>query len=216
MRLFLMPLAVFAMGFGGVCRAADESVLLWFLNNPSIETWGGGTIHATDLPGWNADENLNTLGARVQVFGTGDDSPVYLNLWYYDEINDFYYKDLGIKEAWVNEYGDSGVNFGVIPAVGDPTELSFLIELGNLTADGTGWEETLAWSNLATYDELFQSGHISLGELSIPDHSPWSNLYFTQVPEPSSGLMLLFGSMLVLLKRPRVKADRRRQGKCIH
>lgn len=200
-----MLLAVFALGLGEVCHAAEETVMLWFLQNPSIETWEGSSIHATDLPGWSADWEQNTLAARVRLVGTDDDSPVYLDLWYYDEATGIYYKDLGIKEAWVNENGDSGINYAVIPAVSDPTSLSFLIELGNLTDDGSAWKETLAWSNVATYSELFQSGHISPGELAIPDHSPWSNLYFTEVPEPSSGLLLLLGSMLVLLKRPRVK-----------
>lgn len=194
---FLMLACVSAFGDNG------SAVMLWFVNDPQVTVNGGGQVDVRDLPGWSADEDANELAARVRAVD-GDGTSVYLDLWYYDDASGAYLKDLGLKEAWVNEKGQSGVNYSPIPTALDPATAQFVVELGRLAWDEGEqellWQITLAISTSATYAELMASGHISPGELAIPDHSPWSNFAFV-VPEPSSGLLVLLGGAFCLLRR---------------
>ena len=182
----------------------DSSVMLWFIDNQEIDVRGGDSIHVTDLPGWNADPNQNELAARVHV-ADGNGTSAFLDLWYYDDVTGSYLKDLGIKEAWINEKGQTGVNYTPIPGSLDATTAQFVVELGLLVWDEDlqelRWKTTLATSDSTAYQDLFASGHISPGELAIPDHTPWTNLHFTVVPEPSSGILLLLGGALCALRR---------------
>lgn len=196
---FLMLACVSAFGDNG------SAVMLWFVDNPQITVNGGGQIGITDLPGWSADEDANELAARVHAVD-GDGTSVYLDLWYYDDASGKYLKDLEVKEAWVNEKGQVGVGYSPIPGALDPTTAQFIVELGRLAWDedeqGLLWQITLAVSSSATYADLVASGHISPGELAIPDHTPWSDFAFV-VPEPSSGLLVLLGGAFCVLRRRR-------------
>ena len=188
--------------------SADESsLLLWFVDNtPGVEGPDGTYTPVKDLPGWSADPDASTLAARVRMDDASGGS-VYLDMWYYDDVAQSFIKDLGVQEAWVNEAGQAGVNYSPVPTGVDLDNVSFAVELGNMEYDaGLGdyvWRQTLAWSDLVGGNELFQAGHISPGELSIPDHTPWSDMRFSSVPEPTSGLLTLLGGLLLALRRPR-------------
>lgn len=211
MKFRIFAIALLALLFAPMSvRAVDDSVLLWFIDNvPGVENRDGSYTPLVDLPGWSAGED-NTLAARVRMDSASGGS-IYLDMWYYDEASRSYIKDLGLQEAWVNEQGQTGVNYSSIPGGVDLASINFVIELGNLEEDGAGnliWQQTLAWSQLASGNELYQAGHISPGELAIPDHTPWSDLHFTSVPEPTSGLLVAIGGLLLALRR------RRRGGQC--
>ena len=191
--------------------SADESsVLLWFVDNtPGVEGPDGSYTPVKDMPGWSEDPDASTLAARVRMDKASGGS-VYLDMWYLDEFTQEFIKDLGVQEAWVNGSGQSGVNYSPIPYGVDLDNVTFAVELGNMEydagLDNYVWQQTLAWSNLVGGNELFQSGHISPGELSIPDHTPWADMHFTSVPEPTSGLLALLGGLMLALRRPRRRA----------
>ena len=189
--------------------ADASSVLLWFVNDtPGVEGPDGSYTPVNQMPGWSADPDASTLAARVRM-DKASGGFVYLDMWHLDEFAQEFIKDLGVQEAWVNEMGQSGVNYSPIPWDTDLGEVSFLVELGNMMEDDDGnavWQQTLAWSNLVGGNELFQSGHINPGELLLPDHTPWANMHFTSVPEPTSGLLALLGGLMLALRRPRRRA----------
>ena len=195
---FLMLACVSAFGDNG------SAVMLWFVDNQRIDISGGGEIGVKDLPGWSADEDQNELAARVRAID-GNGTSVYLDLWYYDDASGKYLKDLGLKESWVNEYGQSGVNYSPIPGALDLMSAQFVIELGRLmwneNDEELTWLVTLATSPVTSYSDLTASGHISPGELAIHDHTPWSDFRFFRGPEPSSGLLMLLGGAFCLLRR---------------
>lgn len=188
-------------------RAADDSVLLWFVDNtPGVGNRDGTFTPVKDLPGWSVDPEASTLAARVRMDAASGGS-VYLDMWYYDDVAQAFIKDLGVQEAWVNESGQAGVNYSPIPQGVGLDNVSFAVELGSMEYDAGlddyVWTRTLAWSDLVGGNELFQAGHVSPGELSIPDHTPWSDLRFSSVPEPTSGLLMLMGGLMLALRRPR-------------
>jgi hypothetical protein len=78
---------------------------------------------------------------------------------------------------------------------------SFVLELGH-------WENN-QWINTsmeasATYQELVAGKHISNWDNTAPTYgTPWTPSNFSVVPEPSSGLMVLVGTALLMLRRKR-------------
>ena len=91
-----------------------------------------------------------------------------------------------------------GAWFALLPE--SPEGLSFMVELGN-------WESgdwtMVAQSKSYTYAELVSHViHEWSGPGATPAIQPWVATDF-QVPEPSSGLLLLIGSGLLALRRKR-------------
>ena len=90
-------------------------------------------------------------------------------------------------------------------AAGTP-EYNFCVEIGNVIWDensGTAsWVETIAQSDPVSYTWLYESSHIaSTFDLNPPQGMAWTPASFTEVPEPSSGLLLLIGGALLALRR---------------
>ena len=179
-------MALFAVFMARTAVCADESsVLLWFVDNvPGVDNGEGVFTEIKDMPGWSAAEGANNLAVRVCATPPGGASTC-LALWYYDASGKSFVKDLGIQESWINGSGQSGVNFSPIPEGIDLATASFAVELGNL-ADvdgGLAWFSTLAVSKPVKGVDLSAWGHVSPGELAIPDHTPWSDFHLYEVPE---------------------------------
>ena len=189
-----MIAVIFAVG---TLPAADE-VLFWMVDDSAEIKQGDGTT-----------VNLNTFlvpvtdyAARVRVVGDGITEPTFL---------DFYYPD-GTTESGANGvdfndpntgsgYWGAGVPDGIqspLVAYGSP-EYSFIVEIGNF--ESGDWV-TVAASDAASYASL--RTHIGeLFDISPPSGQAWAPMSFTEVPEPSSGLMLLVGGALLALRRRR-------------
>ena len=77
---------------------------------------------------------------------------------------------------------------------------SFVLELGNYY-DGS-WVHTSMESEVVKYETLVANKHISEWRETTPTYgTPWKPTNFTVVPEPNSGLMLLVGGALLMLRR---------------
>lgn len=77
---------------------------------------------------------------------------------------------------------------------------SFIIELWNddaLTAKTeASFRKTIAWADVQTYITTGSTGHINPAMVSLSS--------FSAVPEPTSGMMMLLGAMLLGLKRKKL------------
>ena len=82
----------------------------------------------------------------------------------------------------------------------DYSNKSFIIELWNDDALNANTEasfrKTLAWSDVSKYITTGSEGHITPGTMEVGS--------FSAVPEPTSGMMLLVGAMLLGLKRKKL------------
>lgn len=147
-------------------------------------------------------------GARAVAFEDGSDTPILMSIaehsngsWHVTAFEDtFIINDI---DAVV---GTGGGLYSRI-AITDPIALSFAVELGN-------WENgewvTLASSERVSYTSLIVdldgSKHIwGPGDThDLSNFQPWTpNAY--AVPEPGTGLLLLIGIAVILLKRPFIK-----------
>lgn len=162
--------------------------------------------YSSSFSGW--DDNYNCFAVRVAVFGGGMSEPGILPLrydgsWEDGELGSDIMDDIGGRWGSIN-------NQSRIP---DEATMETLIqmEIGHLTWDDDYnymWQ-TIAWSDALTLDDLYKEAYIA-GSISPSDES-WGgwmptrfytiNPYVPPVPEPSSLLLVLIGSSLLVLKR---------------
>ena len=167
------------------CVGLADQALYWMVSNPVIESFAGqstGTASSYD----------NIDGARIKVSGNGVDN-VYLGLWFD-----------GASTAEVNAMADVslGSSFATWADLGTygTSDYSFTVELGNWTS---GDWYAVANGTTTSYNDLVSRGYVSTqGVISAPTFGAWDGGTFT-IPEPSSGLLALFGAALLGLRRKR-------------
>lgn len=97
------------------------------------------------------------------------------------------------NSSWDYMAAESGMNYSCL--IGDPTAKSFVIELWN---DVEGKEAAYKTGNINMSDYILSSSeHVITGKLIKASD-------FYAVPEPTSGMMLLVGAMLLGLKRKKL------------
>ena len=168
--------------------ARGEGNILWWLVNPgdTVEDWYGSesTIAA-----------IGATDARLRV-DDGKGNSTYLNFLAWVDDGDGHVKQEEIGgaagtfvpvEAWADLSAYSGAAY------------SFSVELGNI-ANGE-WVKTLVSSAPVYYDWLKSNKHIgSWDDINADLTKPWKPSSYS-VPEPSSGLLMLIGGVLLALRR---------------
>jgi len=183
-RFLRQILGLVVMAAALVCRGdADEGVLWWCVGETA-------TIGEKSL----SDAGVESARIRVSGGGLGDD--VFLNM-YVDGGNGYEIYDGAI-------YADVPVSSPYYAALGEygSTDYSFSIELGAWSGDDTfnvlGVSETWSYADLSSYlsssSSVFAPGSIPVSVLTPQSFA---------VPEPSSGLLVLLGGMLLALRRRR-------------
>ena len=172
-----------------LCRAADGGELLYWMimpNDSFTVKYDDGTVYASGTAA-----QLDVNGARIRC-ETSEGAVGYLPI-------------IGIYPSGNNITFEGGsgspIPGGYHAALGSYTgsAYSYVLELGNWsngTWTGTKMEAT------ATYDYLKGQQHIAQWEGITPSFAkPWTPTEFTVVPEPTGGLLILFGGALLALRR---------------
>ena len=188
---------------------ADEQVLYWMVNDSAEVTKGDGTTPnmSTFLP---AETEDTWSAARIRVTGgnIADGESVFLDL--YDSDGTVLSGDLGIAFGDNAGYWGAGVPVGNQSPIGDyaagTPEYNFIVEIGNVAwneSSGTAsWVETIAKSEPVSYTWLYEANHLGATfSMNPPLGMAWTPTAFTEVPEPSSGLLMLIGGALLALRR---------------
>lgn len=177
--IFLIPLANF-------CRAADGGEVLWWLVSSTDSIQGT----ANDGKVYKATE-LGVTGARIRYEGNGTSG--YLPI-------------IGVDAGGGNILFDGASGVGTpgwyYAVLGEYTgeAYSYVLELGNW-ANGA-WTGTSMVSAPVEYDQLSANKHIAEWVGTAPTYArPWTPTEFTVVPEPTGGLLILFGGALLALRR---------------
>lgn len=190
-KIMSMALAVMALS----CICWGDSVLWWMVDDPTITLRDGTTT--VSAQNYTSPEGYMVNSARVRVENGQNTS--YLQL--YAQTENGAWQLTPATGAWTDDGNGNWTGTGWVPtSLGsfDDTQTSFLIELGYVDAGGA-WT-TLAVSETATRNNLAQ--HISLGGVGTQPQVAWQPAAYA-VPEPTSGLLLMTGAMLLLLKRRR-------------
>lgn len=169
---------------------ADETALLWFIDDPDILSGGGSFVPIDEY--WSPDGH-QIEGARVHVTGPGvDGEGGYLDLFAKDGTT------LSGSMAQIDRNGDFGCTAGPlwasVGAYADPA-YQFAIELGWF--DGTDWK-ALAFSNSETWESIRK--FTSASPTDVQGVTPWTVSTFA-VPEPSGALLTLVGAACLALRR---------------
>lgn len=222
----LIKIAVMmGLAFVGLASRTDE-VLYWMLDNPTITdtyytkyqladqstTMQGNEMVLARVAAFQDQAGDNSYEAtRLDGGFSGAGDIVYLDLYFPDGDGNW---TLDIPNNTVAIIGASGEPGTVKPSErasiaasltaagkmpGTSIEsFSFAVELGTYDDDGN-WV-LAAISHTETYAAL--TGYISQ-QLDIPDATRWAPNAFA-APEPTSGLLTLFGLALLGLKRKKV------------
>ena len=196
-RRYLQMAAVAAMVWAAPARAEDY-LLYWQVDDSAEITWFDGTGLGTVTSYQNRDGQ--SINAARAVSSTAEDG-LYI-----------YYMGDGAQD-YTMEFtgnGSTGPLFSYIGAFDSPcglAELSFAIELGNWK---NGEWTTLATTGMISYNDLTVLGQAEGGAyiltpdqgLNVPAFMTWNPASYN-VPEPSSGLMMLIGAGLLALRRRR-------------
>jgi hypothetical protein len=174
------------------CEAAEGGEVLWWMVGEDYKSITGTTTDGSGTTMTAGD--LNVTDARVR-WQNGSDSG-YLTLYGLDSNGKVYsLEGAGGVEVPAMFFGN------LSDLAGDLTAYSFVLELGNY--QGGNWVHTSMESEAAKYSDLVAKKHISQWHETTPTYgTPWApTTGYKVVPEPSSGLMLLVGGALLMLRR---------------
>lgn len=187
------------VGFVGVCLALAaftanaESAIFWQFKDSPIATKGGTPTSA---------EALGANGIRVKAI-SGEQS-AYLSLYGgadtgWEALGDVLYVDK--DTGWIVDplFAGLGTDYAT-------DGVKFMIELGNynfdLVPDQPEWS-VLAYSSLAEYSALRNAEMIvEMADYAKPAVQ-WDGGSYTSVPEPTGGMLTLFGLAMLALRRRR-------------
>ena len=174
------------------CSAAEGGEVLWWMIGSDYETSISGT---TKEGGTMTAGKLGVTDARIRYQDASGNTLGYLPLYALDGNNNVHVfpgnEGLGLPGSYFGDLSD---------LAGSLTAYSFVLELGNYY-DGS-WVHTSMESEAASYNDLVAKKHISEWRETTPTYgTPWKPTNFTVVPEPNSGLMLLVGGALLMLRR---------------
>ena len=178
------------VGAAASCEAAEGGEVLWWLIDTDYEKITGQTIQGTTMTA----KELGVNGARIR-YQNGDAVGGYLPLFGLDD-NDNLVEFNGINGVELPaEY------FGSLSGISGAS-YSFVLELGNWS--NGQWVSTSMESRPEAYGALVQNQHITKWNDLTPSYAkPWTPTQFQVVPEPTSGIMLLVGGALLMLRRRR-------------
>jgi len=201
-RIAALAAAILAAG----SLFAAEEVLYWMVDDTATVNDHGTISPITGDNGFLPAETADSWSAaRIRVTGGNITGDVFLNVYDENGVLQTGSGELGIAFGETGGYWGAGVPTGNQSPVsgysaGTP-EYSFIIELGNVSWDGTkaSWVDTVAVSQPATYSEISRYIHTSFDPNPMVGGA-WTPTEYN-VPEPSSGLLLLVGGGLLLLRR---------------
>ncbi len=174
------------------CSAAEGGEVLWWMIGSDYQTGISGTTKEGST--MTAGE-LGVKDARIRYQDASGNTLGYLPLYALDGDNNVHVfpgnEGLGLPGSYFGDLSD---------LAGSLTAYSFVLELGNY--DDGSWVHTSMESEAASYNDLVANKHISEWRETTPTYgTPWKPTNFTVVPEPNSGLMLLVGGALLMLRR---------------
>ena len=183
-----------ALCFAMSASANNYDVLMWMIDDPK------------DVNGNSIAESGTITPTQARIAATKADSDVvYLN--FYSKDPDWVVIDGNdtIRLKTVDGKLTSGkdltvyADLGTLTALGeDYRTFSFAIELGNWNKESGDWI-LAATSETWDYQRLYDSKYIG-DQLAPPVEGPWTGGTYT-IPEPTCGLLMLFGCSLLALRR---------------
>lgn len=181
--------------------SAYADYLWWtFQDDPTVNYTFDGQTYQTKTDDFylrSGDDRLEVTDIRVHVTGANTDE--YLNIVGFgggDPDVSVYFETLPISNQ-----GEYFYAFDVAPYVGGA--YNFIIEIGN-------WSEPLTDENWTVMGEHYIPGneiasHIAEGMTEAPDNGWYTVTQFNAVggavPEPTSGMLVLIGGALLMLRR---------------
>lgn len=182
-----------------VSHAEEESVLWWMFDEDTdiYEVNGMGSCKINELVGRGDASGKTVNGIRIGAY-SGDELLGYLVMA--DDNGSGNNTVLGMPtwnwDTFENDSWSAGPTYAHLGGYDLSPGVTFMIELGMLEGKDT-WS-ILASSDPATIDQLRQ--FMDVANFDMHTTHEWTGGSYS-VPEPNSGILLLIGTGLLLLKR---------------
>ncbi len=176
--------------------AAEGGEVLWWMVGKNMADVQGTTIDGSTM----SAVDLGVTDARIRYEATdGSNQSGYLTLLSLNPVDNTVYEIDGAAGILV-----PGQYFADLSGLSG-TAYNFIIELGNYSHGS--WTKSME-SAAASYQTLADNRHITKWELMDGSYGTrWNPQAYSVVPEPNSGLMLLVGGALLVLRRRRGRKD---------
>lgn len=215
---------ILALLVAGMCFAAnaaeDDFLLYWQVDDPVIDVFGNGLkgekTGETSIAQLIGETGKEDWVVKVGVYTKSGDYVNYVNLWHSDDP--FRWTDPVIDHIAIDsedyDAGPSYANIGnyvTLKEGGNKNvatdwtsgEYVFALELGYWENDSfTQMAKSEEWS----YEDFISNspeGHsyIKSTQLQLPDTMEWTGGRYVETPEPTSGMLVLFGLSFLALRR---------------
>ncbi len=159
------------------------------LLNADVLYWQVDPVQGSVLNGDGMSGETYSAARLMAYLGTDSNIENPTQIGSHVELSDIYSDGTAVTGIQLGDLGDYG-----------DSSYSFYIELGNYANNVfTGTDR----SEYKSYNQLLDSGYISLGAPNITPTIGWSGGTYKAVPEPTSGLLLVIGGALLALRRRR-------------
>lgn len=188
----------------GASEQQTDAYLYWLFDDPTIVDFDGSTYHADSLVGRGEAEGLTPNAVRISARDSGG-NVVYLS------STDWWGMDFGDSQPvpdlnGENLAGPMQVDLSQASGMLSDVGLTFAMELGYATYGEdfalSSW--TVMASTSESYTALKRGGFVGSDPASMQSHLAWTPTSMV-VPEPGSGILLLTGSCLLLLRRRKAR-----------
>ena len=173
------------MSLAVLSAKGDVEVLWWQVGDPLDDDSLSDVSITTFHEGVKSAAELGVTEARVRVAGTDN----YLMMAPVEGVSD---PALPVPTDW----------YATVVSPYASAEYSFVIELGNWDWN-TGTWTMIATSEVASYTDLKNAGHIAEWDGTDPSAPAVWNPTSYVIPEPSGGMLMLVGFVLLALRRRR-------------
>lgn len=175
---------------------STAATVLWFSVSGFAPLRDGGEEISTVAD--YRDANGNAINAvRVAVSGEGIAPGTFLSLYYEDEHGWTLLPPAYIAELQNGAVAWQPADMGENPAPGTMVRL----ELGYIDFENENSEFVTIASTEELFSNLDSGGYTSIGGLKPQTQTPWSPEFYDITPEPSAGILIALGTVLLALRR---------------
>ncbi len=176
---------------------STAATVLWFSVSGSTPVRNGDDAVSTVAA--YRDANGHAINAvRVSVSGEGIAPDTFLSLYYEDESGNWTL----VPPATIADLQDGATAWQPADMGDNPAPNTMVrLELGYIDIEDNNAE----FITIAFAEELFSNldvgGYTSTGGVSTQTQIPWSPEYYDITPEPTTGVLLALGTVLLALRR---------------
>ncbi len=171
--------------------------VLWFGVGADAPLVAGGEEVSTVFA-YQDGQGYGINAVRIRITGDGIAEDTFLPLYYEDVGGWAFFSGVTVAEL---SNGSLAWQPADLSGIGGGSGARVQMELGYLDFEDENAEFIILAYASALISTLDNSGYLSSGGVSTQTQMPWTPEYYDITPEPSTGVLLAVGTVLLMLRR---------------